>query len=201
MASRQARRAPRRSGHGIGIDASGGPVIDPTENVLALVDVEKEHQKELRAADTKYQDNMRSVAEGHRQEIAALKQYYEKQIGDILTVQVKTTSELISTQLDKVTDSLSNQITALTKATSEQIAALTATLSERIGQLERFRWEVGGKTSVSDPATADAITKMAAAVQGLTMAKDKNEGHGVGQREVIAWAVAIGVALFTYFKH
>lgn len=201
MTMRQTRRGHGKGNRGLGIDALGEPVVDPTENVLSLVDVQKEHQKELRAADTKYQDDMRRVADDNRREIAAVKQFYDQKISDILTVQVKTTSELISTQLDKVTTSLSNQINGLTKATSDQITALTATLSERIGQLERFRWEVGGKTSVSDPATADALTKMAIAVQNLTMAKDKTEGQGIGQREVIAWIAATVAVLVAYFKH
>lgn len=159
----------------MGIDTFGGPVIDPTENVLSLVDVEKGHAKELRqadldydkdmrAAEARYQDGMRLAEKEKQQALAELKQGYDKQISDILTVQVKTTSELISTQLDKVTTSLSNQI----QAAAVQQSGLITTLSERIGRLEQNQWQTAGKTSVSDPATADALSRMAAGIASLS---------------------------------
>jgi hypothetical protein len=185
------------SGAGTGVDVHGGPVIDPTENVLALVDVQKDHSLSLRvddnkyheamlAAEAKYQDGMRHAEVEKQRELASLKQVYDKQISDILTVQVKTTSELISTQLDKVTTSLSNQI----NAAAVQQMGLTTTLSERIGRLEQAQWQSAGKTSVSDPATADALTKMALAVQSLTMTEKKSEGQVTGRDDMVKWFIA-----------
>lgn len=215
-----------QSGAGMGVDVYGGPVIDPTENVLSLVDVEKAHARELRAADlehdrdlrtaeARYQDGMRQAEKEKQEALAVLKQGYDKQISDILTVQVKTTSELISTQLDKVTTSLSNQINA---ARQEQIG-LIGTLSERIGRLEQNQWQTSGKASVSDPATAEALSRMATSITSLSAstadAMNKTaftnaealsklatgiaalqtgskvgEGQRMGQGQVVAWIVA-----------
>src|ERR1700682_5699204 len=85
---------------GMGVDRFGGPVVDPTENVLALVDVEKDHwkelretdlahDKELRDAESRYNDGMRQADNRRTKDLAELKQTYDKQISDILTVQVK----------------------------------------------------------------------------------------------------------------
>lgn len=236
--SRQHRRPTRGregtqgqgSGAGVGVDVFGGPAIDPTENVLSLVDVEKGHWKELRqsdrdhdrdlrAAESKFQDGMRNAEKDKQTALAELKQGYDKQISDILTVQVKTTSELISTQLDKVTTSLSNQISA---ATVTQVGLIN-TLSERIGRLEQNQWQTAGKTSVSDPATADALSRMASGIASLStttteaMGKISNanaeaitkltagiaalketgtetRGRGMGRGEVFAWLSAAVVA-------
>jgi hypothetical protein len=214
MVVRQKRRN-ARNGTGIGIDASGGPVIDPTENVLALVDVEKDHQKELdilyeqhiadlRIADTRRQDDLRAAESNHRDKQDALKERYDEKIFNIQTVQVKTTSDLISAQLAKETQSLANR----QDAASVQQQSLIATLSDRIGKLEQERWTVSGKSSVSDPATSDAITKMAASIQALTESKKQGEGVGIGRGEVIAWVfgivggfAAIATAFFEAVKH
>jgi rubrerythrin len=165
----------KTSAAGAGVDILGGPVIDPTKNVIALVDVEKSHNRELRemelrhaqenrAADQKFNDKMLEFEIQRQRDLATLKQSYDNQISNIVTVQTKTTSDLIATQLDKVTTSLSNQISA---AAAQQNSLMT-TLSERIGKLEQSRWEVAGKSSVSDPATAESLTRMSNSIASLT---------------------------------
>jgi hypothetical protein len=155
--------------------AGVGNVVDPTQNVRELVLAESKYQDGMREAEAKFQNGMRD-AENHRlDDLAKLKARYDKQISDMLSVQVKTTSDLISTQLDKVTTALSAQITTL-----------TATMNDRIAQLERFRYEMGGRTSVSDPATAQALIEMAGAIKLLRTTDDKSEGRGLGRSEIYA---------------
>ena len=163
------------TGTGIGIDRYGGGVVDPTANVIALVEAETRHAKEirelenqrqdeLREAESRRQDELRIAEQAHQEAMASLKQGSDKQMSDVLTVQVKTTSDLISKQLEKETASLANQF----QAAAAQLSALITTLSERIGRLEQSRWEVTGKTSVSDPATADSLRMMSNSISALT---------------------------------
>src|SRR6202051_5219399 len=172
---------------GSGIDAYGNPVIDPTKNVEALVRALEVTQEKLRIADAKRLEDLRSPdnkrhddlrdAESKRlAELSSQKERYDRQIFDIQTVQVKTTSDLISAQLSKETASLANQINAATV----QNQGLISTLSERIGKLEQARCEGTGKTRVSDPATSDALTKMAIAINSLTEARAETGGHSKG---------------------
>ncbi len=192
------------SGAGVGVDISGGPVVDPTKNVLDLV-----------KAEGKYTDAMRHAAEGKAEalakaeqtrinDLAALRLVYDQRIAEDLRVNVKTTSDQLAGQLVKETGSLSqqigalttsfsNQITTLTAAFTNQISALTNALTPRIADLERFRWEQGGKTSVSDPATSEALTKMAKAIENLTTSKDLTSGHTKGVADSWGWIVA-GIA-------
>jgi hypothetical protein len=164
---------------GIGVDAQGGPVVDPTENVRQLVLAESKYQDAMRSAEARYQNDMRLSESRRLDDLAELRVKYEARISEVLTVQVKTTSELISTQLDKVTTALGQQITSSVNS-----------LLERIGQLERFRWEVGGKTSVQDPALSAAMSQMATAITALQVARDNGEGRTTGRSEMVAWAVA-----------
>jgi hypothetical protein len=174
------------------VDAQGGQVIDPTENVLALVDVEKQHQADIRAMEHQYQNDMRHAESRRLDDLAELRVQYEARISEVLTVQVKTTSELISTQLDKVTTALGLQITSSVNS-----------LLERIGQLERFRWEVGGKTSVQDPALSATLSQMVTAIAALQATRDQGEGKHLGRSEMFAWAVAVvgAVAAIVHWGH
>lgn len=178
MAGRQTRRPASRVG--LGVDSLGGPVVDPTENVLALVDVEKAHAKELREADSNYQDAMREAETRRINELAAQKQTFDLELAKVLRANQDAASMLLATQLKEVKNDL----------------------SDRTAKLEQFRWETGGKTSVTDPATAEALAKITIAIQGLTMSDKKTEGHGIGQREIIAYAIAAATILISLFwKH
>jgi len=145
---------------GVGVDRFGNQVIDPTRNVLDLVRAESKYQDGMREWLAKYDSAMLSAESKRLDDLADLRKQYDNQISENLRVQVKTTSELISTQLDKVTTSLSAQITSAVSAFTNQLSNLSMTLGARISDLERFRWEVGGKTSVSDPATSEALTNL-----------------------------------------
>lgn len=201
LEQRQRRTAPH-GGAGVGVDAAGGPVIDPTENVLALVDVEKAHARELRAADLKYHERTAADESRRLDDLARLRAEYERRISDMLSVQVKTTSDLISTQLDKVTSDLRAQITNLTASTQAQIQILTNAMNERLAQLERFRYETGGKTSVSDPATSAALVELTTAIRRLQTSGDQTTGKGVGRAEFVIFIgvlIAAAGVLFGFF--
>lgn len=183
---------------GIGIDAAGGGVVDPTKNVEALVRALELTLDKLRTADTRRSDDLR-LANDRRQddlrdadnkrllELATQKDRYDRQIFDIQTVQVKTTSDLISAQLSKETGSLSNQINAATVQTQ----GLILTLSGRIDKLEQARYEGAGRASVQDPATAAALTQMAHSIQTLTDSKNTISGKSEGSGGV--WLIIFAV--------
>jgi hypothetical protein len=112
---------------------------------------------------------------------------------------VKTTSDLISAQLAKETGALSNQITA----SAAQTQLTMNTVSSRVDKLEQQRWEVAGRQSVSDPATAEALRSMAEAVERLSSAKDQRTGGAAVWSAVavivtiVISAAALGVLIAT----
>ena len=165
---------------GVGVDAGGAPVIDPTENVLALVDAQARFQREMDAAAEKHFAtqiehvhqffDMVIVAERRRvDDLAVLKKDYDNQIAETQRGQMKTTSDLVSTQLDKVTTSLSETI----NKTSDNIGATLATMNERLAKVEQFRYEMGGRAAVSDPA----MTQIANDLAQLKLVGGRQEGQ------------------------
>jgi hypothetical protein len=164
---------------GIGVDPYGGAVIDPTENVLALVDAQANFQEKMDASAARYSAAESAwiiryfeaiqIAERRRiNDLALLKKDYDKAISETQTGQMKTTSDLVSTQLDKVTTSLSDTI----NKTADNIAATLATMDKRLASVEQFRYETGGKTSVSDPV----MTQIASDIAALKMAQGRVAG-------------------------
>ncbi len=187
VSDRQVRRPPRgessgiEGGAGIAVDKYGGSTIDPTENVLALVDAQAKFQEKIDAAAARYVTlettwilkhfESLMIAERRRiDDLALLKKDYDKAISETQTGQMKTTSDLVSTQLDKVTTSLSDTI----NKTADNIAATLATMDKRLAGVEQFRYESGGKTSVSDPA----MTRIAADIAELKMSQGRAAGAG-----------------------
>jgi hypothetical protein len=203
---------------GIGVDAFGGTVIDPTKNVREMVLDEAAKRDALREADIKFNDlqfrMQEKLAEAETRRLDALAaqgQRYEERIAEDLKVGVKTTSDQLAGQLIKETGSLSNQITTmntqftnqittLTTSFTNQVAALTASITPRLADLERFRWEVGGKTSVSDPATAAELIQIKAIVKSLSETKDIVSGTNKGHQDVTAWVVIGITGLFTFIS-
>jgi len=201
---------PRASGNkesrrGYGVDPVGEQVIDPTKNVLDLVAAAIARQDDLRAAADKLTEvrvealkqiqdfkhislaqyetarhdaesriqnwmrdsEMKRVAEGNVQ-----RQFYETRIADMLRTSVESTSTLVSNQLVQI----------------------QSTFNDRVSQLERFRYETGGKSSVSDieatrlrAEVSDSLTKMASAIMELRTSNTVITGRSEGHREVTSF--------------
>jgi hypothetical protein len=166
MITRPGERRP-----GIGIDASGGQVIDPTKNVENLVkagqksveeilesdrrfldarlaDGDKFHsfarkaearfQNSARLYESIYQNGMRESETRRIDQLAATRQEFQNTIRDMLAESVRTTSTLVSTQLVQI----------------------QATFDTRVSKLEAGAFTQAGKSSVADPAFADALMRM-----------------------------------------
>lgn len=130
MASRQLRRPVggqqgKVSGAGVGVDQYGGPAIDPTENVLSLVDAESRHRDSLREADTKYQNDMRKAETRRVNELAAQRGMFDLEMAKVLRANLDAASTLLATQLKEVKTDLQSELRSL----------------------NQFRWETGGKSA------------------------------------------------------
>lgn len=197
-------RVKRPADSGIGVDAYGNQTIDPTKNVLDLVNAQAKFQAkmdELALAANKAETNWivkyfeaLSVAERRRlNDLAELKKDYDKQISETQTGQMKTTSDLVSTQLDKVTTSLSDTI----NKTADNIAAVLATMDKRVSAVEQFRYETGGRSSVSDPAMQQIAADLKELRTSTTQAGGIQTGVHQQRTDMTAWIFAAIMALLT----
>ena len=94
------------------------------------------------------QDDMRAAETRRTNELDALRERYETRIADILREEVKSTSLLLSTQLER----------------------FTTTLSTRISELERFRYEIGGKAAGRSDVVAWSVTGATVLISAATLA-------------------------------
>jgi hypothetical protein len=192
---------------GIGVDARGGGVVDPTKNVGDLVKAEAAKRDELRTADkelfdakidglsdrlkllseyiVQYQDSQRESETRRIDQLAQTRQEFQNTIRDMLAESVRTTSNLVSTQLVQI----------------------QATFDTRVTKLEAGAFTQAGKEQRPDPALADAMqrvassiglvqaanetamSKMMASISDLRSTGDKTESRGMGQGQVIGWIV------------
>jgi hypothetical protein len=146
------RSEPQEQRPGVAVDSRGGQVIDPTRNVLDLVQAAIKRQDDLREGESRFQSTVRDMesrfqsamreAETKRvNELAVQKQLFDLELARVLRANVDSAALLLSTQLKEVkTD-----------------------LSDRTAKLEQFRWETGGKSA----GTGEVIAYLIAGFMGL----------------------------------
>jgi hypothetical protein len=198
---------------GIPVDYRGSPTIDPTKNVLDLVRAESKYQDAMRNALKDYQDGMRQSqkefqdfardtqadfqnqmrsAETRRlDELATTSRTFETTIRNMLAESVRTTSDLVSTQLVQI----------------------QTTFNERVSKLEAGAFVAAGKSSVADPALADAMirmtnnistmkadqveswAKLTAAITSVGSREMQSKSEKMGQGQVIAWIIGAAMLM------
>src|ERR1700676_5272176 len=106
---------------GPGVDAAGIPVIDPTANVLDLVQAGNKRQDDLREMESKHVRELLQIREDHAKEQRAS----EKARTDaIREVDVQAVQQAAGVQDTRAT-ALATQVEAAAEAMRQQVAATT----------------------------------------------------------------------------
>lgn len=199
---------------GKGVDRTGGAAVDPTKNVLDLVEAEAKKRDEFRVVDAQLIDAkietlraeqrvLKAMTDGHQNlqnwmrdseskrldQLSSLRETYEKRIADMLSESVRSTSALVSTQLLQI----------------------QSTFDARVNKLEEFRLLSTGRSSVSDPALVEAMatfnarsTVNAAAIATLREAIETKHGRETGRGDIIGWIVGaiglIGILITAFYQ-
>lgn len=149
-----------------------GPVVDPTKNVLDLVEAAVKRLDDLFAASTKRLDERidalvgRIDAEADKSTaLRAQREYYEARI-----------EGLLERQTDKAAGVLADNVRA----------AL-----ERLAVVEKNQYQTGGQASVRDPAISNEIAKMTATLEVLSKAGNQSTGKSEGMSQI--GAIVLGV--------
>ena len=168
----------------------------PTPRQLAGIDPTR-NVADLVSAEGRHQDAMRAAETIRIDQLADLRRKFEDQIANILSAGVKDKSDLVSSQLVQIQN----------------------TFDTRVAKLEEFRLTTLARSSVADPAlaqalvnladeqkasqshfakaldafsarTAVALETMSAAIAGLKVSVGQASGEHTGKRELIAYMVA-----------
>jgi hypothetical protein len=217
MANRvPARSRGRQAGAaGVGVDAAGGPVIDPTENVIALNEAANKRQDDLREITNRHLDAKITAVEQiatlraeHAREIRGLESDRLDKIRqvDVLAGNTAADRALIAIQTLAATTTANAETlramvanTATTIAT--QTAAAMAAVTERIGALEKSSYTGLGKSAYVDPQLSELLAEVKTLRASAAVGAGKTEGIGaswgviVAVVAVVAALVGVGVSL------
>lgn len=155
---------------GIAVDAQGGAVVDPTANVLDLVEAAVRRQDDLRSAAEKLYD----AEVRHLNHMAELRAEFSKELRELESKRVDANRQVdvlaAKTEAAGVLAAVQT-LAATTASTAETLRnTLASTLSavnERIASLEKSSYTGAGKGAGEDATKAAARATIAAIVAVL----------------------------------
>lgn len=139
---------------GLGVDSTGGPVIDPTQNVLDLVKAAIQRQDDLRAAESR-----------HTREIAMLRAEYDEKLRKAETARIDAIRAVdvgavnraaevsaqqattLAVQVAQSAETLRTQVAAAATAATVALAAALEPIQKDIADLRRAQYEAQGVKS------------------------------------------------------
>ena len=182
-------------------DAANRPVIDPTENVMKLVEASSRRQDDLRAAERRFND----LRAEHQKEMADLRAEHQKELSAKESSRLDSIRQVDREDVAKTAQAANLAITTLAKQTADLASTLqtqvqataaaaetrrTADMGEigkRVSALELGSSAQAGKQQVADPQM-DMLVKQVAQLAAL-----QQSGAGQKQGFNAAWAALLGV--------
>jgi hypothetical protein len=182
---------------GLAVDRTGGPVVVPTANVIALNEAANRRQDDLRnltnaltAAQIHHVIEMATLRADHAKEIRLLESDRLDKIRqvDVLAGNTAADRALVAIQtLDRTTQANAETLRSMVATTATAIATQTgntvAQQNERIAALEKSSYTGIGKQAVADPMMAELVAEM--------KRLRESTATGVGKQEGISWTGAL----------
>lgn len=157
---------------GPGVDASGRPVVDPTQNVLDLVE-----------AAIKRQDDLRNAESRHVREIAGLRAEY--------------TAELRKAETARIDAIRAVDVSAVNRAAEVSAQQATALASQVAISAETLRTQVAAAATAANVALAAALEPIQKDIADLRRAQYEAQGvkSNVGEQRLNVGALLGGLAV------
>ena len=207
------------------VDSSGNYALDPTYNVLQLVQAavrriddlrysDRNHDAEIHNAESKRLDDLRAaesrrideqmiLVNNHARE---LREAEAKRIDAIRAVDVNAVAvaseraviqaTVLATQVSQSADALRTLVSTTAVTMAAAQEAASKQFNERLGQVERTQYENKGKSGVEDPLMEKLITKM----DSLLESRATHSGEGTGMKSLwglIAGGIILLIAIVT----
>ena len=191
-------------GRGIPVDSAGGPTVDPTKNVLDLVNAavkriddmaalhERLANEQLRRVEAviTYQDKLAGVREQHQRELDAAESGRLNSIRQVDREEVAKTAAsaqtaiaTLATTTNTMAETLRTQVATVAAAAESRQSAFAGDVNKRLSALELSSSEGKGKQLVSDPQ----IEALARVVDNLVRA----QATGTGKSEGLSMSAAL----------
>lgn len=194
---------------GIPVDYAGRPTVDPTKNVLDLVDAAARRQDDIRAASDLRQNDLRAMETNYRQFIDELRESHVKELTSaeakridairaVDVAAVATASEraaqqaqVLANQVSASAETLRGLVATTATSVTAQLGTIAQQLTDRIAALEKAQYEGKGRSAVYDPQ----MDKLASLVDQIATAQSQGRGKSQGAGQVIAYIVT-GLSVF-----
>lgn len=147
----RARSPAADSAAGVGVDAAGGPVVDPTQNVLDLVNAAIQRQDDLRESESRH---VREIAGLRAEYTAELRKAETARIDAIRAVDVGAVNRAAEVSAQQATtlaaqvatsaETLRTQVAAAATAATVALAAALEPIQKDIADLRRAQYEAQG---------------------------------------------------------
>ena len=203
---------------GVGIDARGGQVIDPTQNVRELVIQESKYQDAMRNAMSQmihekidgvkemlnlvssnvvtFQNAQRDAETRRIDELAQTRQEFQNTIRDMLAESVRTTSTLVSTQLVQIQATFDTRVSkleagAFTQAGKSSVAdpQLADFMRQQAINTSNLSTSMGDMVAKMNSSQADALAKMTLKIAEIGAMESGGSSRRMGQGQVVQWLV------------
>lgn len=194
--------ASRTSGQtpGVGVDAHGGAVIDPTANVLALVEAQAKSAEALRAADIRFNEMqhayLKDIGDLRARHAEALTIAESKRIDAIRAVDVgavATAAEragqqatVLANQVGTSAETLRTLVASTATTMANAAAQFQTQVTERLALLERSQYKGEGRSGIAEPQTE----RLALLVEKLVTAQAAGSGKTEGASNM--WGYVVG---------
>lgn len=127
--------------------------IDPTANVIALVDAAMKRQDDLRDLESRHVEAVARLREDHHEKVRELESNRLDAILRASTVSreseasgVQTAVRELANVTDRNAETLRNQVATTAAAQASTLAAMVAQINDRISALEKSAYEGAGKS-------------------------------------------------------
>jgi hypothetical protein len=186
------------------IDTDDRPQIDPTANVLALVDMQVKRlddiaelrsvfeEKMLKQSIEAINDTIRIRAE-HQKELSLAE---SKRIDAIRAVDVGAVAiaseraaqqaTVLANQVAASAETLRALVATTAQTVASQLASVSGSLTERIAVLEKTSYVGSGKQAIADPMLAELVTEM----KSLRDEAERRGGKSLGSSSM--WGYIVG---------
>jgi hypothetical protein len=189
--------------------------VDPTANVIALVEANAKSADMLRQADIKFNDK---IAE-HLKEIGVLRADHAKQTREFDTAQAvniravdmanaeKTAAQILqavntnAAVAERTALTLAKQVTDTAAAQENRQAPVAADMLRRLSAVELSMSKGEGKQAVADPALTKTLESISTVLQNLTANQDRGSGKSEGSSDTWKLIIVVAGLLLTFLAY
>lgn len=175
---------------GLAVDAHGGPVVDPTANVIALNEAANRRQDDLREAAEKYN----TMIVNHVREMSSLRATHQRELDHAESERLDSIRQVDREDVNKTAaqalnaiqtlaavtsgtaETLRTQVATTAAAAANQLVTITAEINKRLSALELASSEGKGKQALSDPMMEKLVQRMDTLLEKNTTVSGRSAG-------------------------